>query len=87
MKRLTSCLIFSCLTPLLWAQQQEAEPVEFNKISDGLYETSGGSGARGGVFIGDDGVLVIDAKMDGMPADYPVSIVTAHRNRVITKGT
>jgi len=31
--------------------------------------------------------MVIDAKMDGMPADDAVSIVTAHRNQVITKGT
>ncbi len=72
MKRLTSFLILSCLTPLLLAQQQEAEPVELTKISDGLYETSGGSGARGGVFIGDDGVLVIDAKMDEATVDQIV---------------
>jgi len=48
----------------LYAQQREVEPVEFRKISDGLYEIVGGRGARGGAYIGDNGVLVIDAKMD-----------------------
>ena len=48
----------------LFAQTREVQPVEFVKISDRLYETVGGRGARGGVYIGDDGILVIDAKMD-----------------------
>ncbi|MBN1292706.1 MAG: MBL fold metallo-hydrolase [Candidatus Latescibacteria bacterium] len=51
-------------TSVLCAQQREAEPVEFIKISERLYEVKGGRGARGGVYIGDDGVLVIDSKMD-----------------------
>ena len=51
-------------TSALYAQQREVEPVEFRKISDGLYEIVGGRGARGGAYIGDNGVLVIDAKMD-----------------------
>ena len=72
MKRLTFFIILIGLAPLLMAQQQEAEPVELTKISDGLYETSGGRGARGGVFIGDDGVLVIDAKMDEATVDQIV---------------
>ena len=47
-----------------FAQRREAQPVGFIKISDRLYEISGGQGANSGVYIGDDGVLVIDAKMD-----------------------
>jgi glyoxylase-like metal-dependent hydrolase (beta-lactamase superfamily II) len=38
--------------------------VEFKKISDRLFEVVGGRGSQGGAYIGDDGVLVIDAKMD-----------------------
>lgn len=72
MKRLTFFIILIGLAPLLMAQQQEAEPVELTKISDGLYETSGGRGARGGIYIGDDGVLVIDAKMDEATVDQIV---------------
>ncbi len=54
---------------LLWpvsssAQRREARPVEFVKISARLYEITGGSGARGGMYVGDNSVLVIDAKMD-----------------------
>jgi cyclase len=47
-----------------FGQRQEAQPVEFKKISDRLYEITGGRGANGGVYIGDTGVLVVDAKMD-----------------------
>ena len=46
------------------AQPQETKPVKLNKISDNLYEVLDGKGARGGLFIGDNGVMVIDAKQD-----------------------
>jgi cyclase len=46
------------------AQQQEPKPVRLNKISETLYEVLDGKGARGGVFIGDNGIMVIDAKQD-----------------------
>ena len=45
-------------------QRRAEQPVEFKKISDGLFEIVGGRGAQGGAYIGDNGVLVIDAKMD-----------------------
>ena len=58
-------MILCCLfIGRLDAQRRESEPVAFNKISDSLYEIVGGRGARGGACIGDNGVLVIDAKMD-----------------------
>lgn len=46
------------------AQQREARPVEFQPVGDNLYVINGGSGANGGCYIGDEGVLVIDAKQD-----------------------
>jgi len=55
--------------------QQETEPVEFKKISDRLYEILGGRGARGGAYIGDDGVLIIDAKMDQKSVDQVIEEV------------
>ena len=64
MKRLFQVFVLTCLTPLLFAQESEVEPVQFNKLSEHLYEVVGGRGSRGGMYIGDDGVLVIDAKMD-----------------------
>ena len=45
-------------------RQRAEQPVEFKKLSDRLFEIVGGQGAQGGAYIGDDGVLVIDAKMD-----------------------
>ena len=47
-----------------FAQPQETPPVQFNKLSQNLYEVLGGAGARGGAYIGDDAVLLIDSKMD-----------------------
>ncbi len=58
---LVSVLMFSSN---LLGQQREVKPVEFRKISDRLFEIMGGAGAQGGMYVGDDGVLVIDAKMD-----------------------
>jgi hypothetical protein len=55
---------FFWLTGTIFAQQQEPQPVEFRPISENLYEVLGGRGAQGGAYIGDDGVLLIDAKMD-----------------------
>jgi cyclase len=68
---LTFNILFSGL--LVSAQQQEAKPVRLSLISNGLYELLGGSGANGGVFIGGNGVLVIDAKMDKESVDQTIS--------------
>jgi cyclase len=53
-------------------QQRTQQPVEFRKISDRLFEIVGGRGAQGGAYIGDDGVLVIDAKMDKASVDQVI---------------
>ncbi len=45
-------------------QRRPTPPVELKKISERLYEITGGRGANGGACIGDNAVLVIDAKMD-----------------------
>ena len=56
-----SILIFSWLG--LKAQTRPVEPVRLEKLSDRVYQILGGRGANGGLYIGDNGVLVIDAKM------------------------
>jgi cyclase len=72
------------------AQQQEVNPVKLSHISGDLYELLGGRGSNGGVFIGDNNVLIIDAKMDkesvvqtlteiGKITDKPISyLVNTH---------
>jgi len=67
-----SIFVLLWLIPWSFAQQRETQPVEFRKISDNLYETIGGSGARGGAYIGDNGVLIIDAKMDKNSVDQVI---------------
>lgn len=52
-----------------FSQRRATQPVQFKKISDRLFEISGGRGAGGGAYIGDNGVLVIDAKMDKKSVD------------------
>ncbi|MFC1562730.1 MBL fold metallo-hydrolase [candidate division KSB1 bacterium] len=68
MKKITKLIFISFFFLLCvsysFAQQRKAQPVEFKKISDRLYEILGGQGANGGAYIGDNGVLLIDAKMD-----------------------
>jgi len=53
-------------------RRRAEQPVEFKKISDRLFEIVGGRGAQGGAYIGDDGVLVIDAKMDKASVDQVI---------------
>jgi glyoxylase-like metal-dependent hydrolase (beta-lactamase superfamily II) len=45
-------------------RQRDSQPVEFKKISNNLYEILGGRGSSTGAYIGDNGVLLIDSKMD-----------------------
>ena len=46
------------------AQQNNPAPVTLKKIGGNLYEITGGSGANGGAFIGEYGILLIDSKMN-----------------------
>lgn len=63
--KLILILLFSLLfiSSSSLAQQREITPVQLEKLSDRLFQILGGRGANGGVYVGDDGVLVIDAKM------------------------
>jgi cyclase len=62
-------LIFILLSSFLilslpsFTQDRQSTPVKLEKISEGLFQISGGRGANGGLCVGDNGVLVIDAKM------------------------
>ena len=63
--------------PLLFAssslgQRRTTRPVEFERISDRLFEILGGRGSRGGAYVGDNGVLVIDAKSDNESVDQVI---------------
>jgi len=49
---------------LLTAQERETSPVTLEKITGSVYQVMGGSGSNGGVIVGDNGVLVVDSKMN-----------------------
>jgi glyoxylase-like metal-dependent hydrolase (beta-lactamase superfamily II) len=58
--------------PLSFSQQRQALPVRLQKISENLFEVLDGRGARGGVYVGENAVLVIDAKMDKTSVDETI---------------
>lgn len=62
--KLCFCLIALSLTSYAVAQQTQATPVSLARIGENLYEVRGGSGANGGAYIGEYGVMLIDAKMN-----------------------
>ncbi len=71
-----SLLIFSSVLSFAPAvQQQGVEPVTLEKIEENIYEIKGGRGSNGGLFIGEDGVLVIDAKMDKQSVDQTLEAI------------
>jgi glyoxylase-like metal-dependent hydrolase (beta-lactamase superfamily II) len=66
-----------------FGQRREAQPVKFKKISDRLFEILGGRGAQGGAYVGDNGVLVIDAKMDKKSVDQVIDGIRQITDRPI----
>ncbi len=56
-------------------QERKILPVKLEMISERLHEVLDGRGARGGVYIGDNGVLVIDAKMDKNSVDQTIDAI------------
>lgn len=57
-------IVLLLLASISFSQRRNSQPVEFKKISTNLYEIVGGRGSSTGVYIGDNGVLLIDSKMD-----------------------
>ncbi len=64
MKKLFITLIITSACSVLAGQNREPQPISLEKISDNLYQVPGGSGANGGMYIGENEVLIIDSKMD-----------------------
>jgi len=57
-------VVFIIFVSHSFGRQSGGQPVEFQRISERLFQIIGGSGANGGAYIGDNGVLVIDSKMN-----------------------
>ena len=63
---------FLIISSSSFSQQRETPPVKLDKLSDRLFQILGGRGANGGVYVGTDGVLVIDAKMTKESVDQTI---------------
>lgn len=70
---------FLLASMLCFAQQQESKPVKLNKISENIYEILDGKGAREGLFIGDNGIMVIDAKQDEISVRQSIDEIKKNR--------
>ncbi len=62
--QLTFILLSTLIIHTAFTQNQETLPVRLANISGDLYEVLDGRGSNGGAYIGDNGIVVIDAKMD-----------------------
>lgn len=72
-KVLTGLPVFIIISILAIAPAIAQDAVSLLKLADNLYEIRGGRGANGGLFIGDDGVMVIDSKMDRESVDQTLA--------------
>jgi glyoxylase-like metal-dependent hydrolase (beta-lactamase superfamily II) len=74
-RKLLPVALFTLFAMLSPAQQKESPPVRLRMISANLYEVLDGAGARGGIYIGDNAVLLIDSKMDKKSVDQTLAEV------------
>jgi glyoxylase-like metal-dependent hydrolase (beta-lactamase superfamily II) len=72
---LGTLLAIGLIVPASQAQQKESPPVRLTMIATNLYALLDGSGARGGAFVGDTAVLLIDAKMDQKSVNQTIAEV------------
>ena len=73
MAGLLATLCGTALSPL--ATAADAPPVTASEIAPGLYLFSGGGGANSSALIGDEGVLVVDSKLDATSASAELAAI------------
>ena len=66
-------LVLTFMIQTAFTQDQETPPVRLEKVSGHLYEVLDGRGSKGGAYIGDNEILVIDAKMDKISVDQTIA--------------
>ncbi len=83
-KSLFLILTFGISFLIASSQNRETQPVILEKISDNLYQILGGSGANGGMYMGETEVLIIDSKMDKPSVDGIYKAVKEITDKPIT---
>jgi len=76
--------IFCLIALSLGFSQQQPSPMSVEKLTDTIYMVKGGSGANAGFFIGEKGVLVIDAKMTAEAARQMIEQIKKLTSKPIT---
>jgi glyoxylase-like metal-dependent hydrolase (beta-lactamase superfamily II) len=81
----TAALLLALFTSvILTAQERETVPVSLEKITESVYQINGGQGANGGVIIGDNEVLVIDAKMSEESVNQTIEAIEGITDEAIS---
>jgi len=57
-------LLIVFTSALLSAQERETPPLSLEKITESVYQVVGGRGSNDGLIVGENGVLLVDAKMN-----------------------
>jgi len=83
-KNLIISLLLTTNGFLCAAQNNEVTPVTAEKISENLYQLTGGRGANGGMYIGDNDVFVIDSKMDRTSVEGIFAVAKGLSNKPVT---
>ena len=74
-------LLLPCLTK---SQPQEIPPVIVEKLSENLFQLTGGRGANSGMYIGEKEVLLIDSKMDKASVEAIFTAVEGFTDKPVT---
>lgn len=85
MKLTTILLALILILPILTkSQQQDVTPITVEKLSENLFQLTGGRGANSGMYIGENEVLLIDSKMDKASVDEIFTAVEGFTNKPVT---
>ncbi len=68
---------------MLMAQEREIPPLTLDKQSDHVFQILGGSGSNGGVIVGENAALVIDAKMSEESVRQTIEAIQAVTDKPI----
>lgn len=75
---------FLLLPGIIKSQQEDVPPITVEKLSENLYQLTGGRGANSGMYIGENEVLLIDSKMDKATVEAIFTAVEGFTNKPVT---
>ncbi len=77
-------LAFLLLLPgMSKSQQEDTAPITVEKLSENLFQLTGGRGANSGMYIGENEVLLIDSKMDKASVEALFTAVEGFTNKPV----